>query len=361
MLEIDHVTVDIQRTHILDNVNLSVKKGEVVVLLGPNGAGKSTLLQVAAGLKTPSRGRIFFTDAPEMKDLEFRRKISTVFQSPLLLSDTVEKNIACGLHFRGESRQVINERVNTWMEKLHISHLAKRQAHSLSGGEAQRVSLARAFCLETDLILMDEPFSSLDAPTKRELVSDLRRVFFETNQTCLYVTHDLEEALTLADRVAVIINGQIHQCETAQKVFLQPATPEVARFVGVDNVIPGKVTAVQDQLLKISCEDSTIEAIGDFQIGSEVFFCLRPEDITIIPVTSMGQASSARNKVVGKISQIILQGPFARIILDAGYKLTALLTYPSVQELSLREGDTVQAVFKTTAIHLLPAGKKSLN
>lgn len=359
MLEIKNISVMIDKNPILDGVDFTVDKGEVLVLLGPNGAGKSTLLQTAAGLLKPTSGKIVFSDRPSLDELAYRRRISTVFQSPLLLSDTVENNIACGLRFRGFSRTEIRTRVQLWMNKLHISHLARRQAHTLSGGEAQRVSLARAFCLETELILMDEPFSSLDTPTRRELVSELRHVFSETNQTCLYVTHDLEEALALADRIAVIIDGKIHQLDSSQNVFLRPATPEVARFVGVDNVIPGRVIANKEGLLQIESAGSLIEAVGDYRQGSQVFVCLRPEDITLLPITAIDQASSARNRLNSKITQINLQGPFARIQLDAGAQLTCLVTYPSVKEMDLKIGDQVQAVFKTTAIHLLPAGKKS--
>lgn len=359
MLEIKKLSINIEKSTILENVDLTISKGEVLVLLGPNGAGKSTLLQAAAGLIKPSEGKIIFSDHPLLQDLEYRRRISTVFQSPLLLTDTVENNIACGLQFRGYPRKEIKVKVHKWMDKLHISHLAKRQARTLSGGEAQRVSLARAFCLETELILMDEPFSALDTPTRRELISELRNVFSETDQTCLYVTHDLEEALTLADRIAVIINGKVHQLDTAQNVFIHPATPEVARFMGVENIIPGKVVSQKDQLLQIDSGGNLIEAIGEFNVGNHLFICLRPEDITLVPLTNAGQPSSARNRVNGKITQIILQGPFARILLDAGFPMTCLITYPSVQEMGLQVGAVVQAVFKTTAIHLLPAGKTS--
>lgn len=360
MLEIHDVSVAYENKPILQEINLSVNKGEVLVLLGPNGAGKSTLLQVAAGLQKPTSGSVFFSEDPALTGLDYRRRISTVFQSALLLSDTVENNIACGLRFRGAPNHLIRQKVNFWMDKLHISHLAKRRANTLSGGEAQRVSLARAFCLETELILMDEPFSSLDTPTRRELINDLRSVFSETNQTCLYVTHDLEEALTLADRIAVIIDGRIHQLEPAQTVFAHPCTPEVARFMGVENIIPGTVVDNKDRLLQIRSEKAIIEAIGEFKVGSDVFICLRPEDITLLPGSDAGQPSSARNRLLCTIERINLQGPFARIQVEAGLHLTALVTYPSVREMDLNVGDKVYASFKTTAIHLLPAGKSSV-
>jgi tungstate transport system ATP-binding protein len=275
------------------------------------------------------------------------------------MSDTVENNVACGLKFRGDSPKAIREKVDFWMEQLHISQLRKRRAKTLSGGEAQRVSLARAFCLETELVLMDEPFSALDAPTRQELLDDLRGLFSKTHQTCIYVTHDLEEGLTLADRIAVLFNGKLHQLDTAQAVFAKPATRDVAAFMGVDNIIPGRVAGARQGLLQIQSDHSMIEAAGNLKPGAEVYVCLRPEDITLFPADSGSTASTARNRIRCAITHLGHQGPFIRIQLDAGFKLVALVTRPSAQEMGLEVGKEVDAVFKATAIHLLPAGKKA--
>jgi tungstate transport system ATP-binding protein len=359
LLEIKNVSLSLEKAVILDRVNLSVEKGEVLVLLGPNGAGKSTLLQIAAGLLKPTSGSVYFTAAPDLHDLAYRRKISTVFQSPLLLSDTVENNVACGLKFRGDPPKEIREKVDLWMEQMHISHLRKRRAKTLSGGEAQRVSLARAFCLETELVLMDEPFSALDAPTRQELLDDLRSLFSRTRQTCMYVTHDLEEGLTLADRIAILFNGKLHQLDTAHEVFTRPSTREVASFMGVDNIIHGKVVGNQKGLLQIQSDHSLIEAVGNLKTGAAVYVCLRPEDITLFPAGRESSPSTARNRIRCTITHLGHQGPFIRIQLDAGFKLVALVTRPSAQELGLEVGREVEAAFKATAIHLLPAGKNA--
>lgn len=338
---------------------MCVNQGEVLVILGPNGAGKSTLLQVAAGLRKPTAGRVYFSEAPDLNDLAYRRKISTVFQSPLLLTDTVEGNVACGLKFRGYSKNEIKSRVQNAMELLHIGNLAKRRARILSGGEAQRVSLARAFCLQTEMILMDEPFSALDAPTRQELIDDLREILSQTNQTCMYVTHDLEEGLTLADRIAVLFNGKLHQLDTTHEVFAHPSTPEVAAFMGVENIIPGMVVGSREGLLQIQAADSMIEAAGSCKTGTGVFICLRPEDITLYPLDKEVSPSTARNRVKCTVTHLNRQGPFIRVQLDAGYRLIALITRPSAQEMGLEVGRELLGVFKTTAVHLLPAGKRS--
>jgi len=353
LLEIHNLLVKADQTVILDLPELVVEKNEVLVVVGPNGAGKSTLLQVVAGLKRASRGSVKFKDSPELVDLVYRRKISTVYQSPLLLSGTVESNIASGLNFRGINQQEIRKRVDYWMDQLHISHLAKRRSGSLSGGEAQRVSLARAFCLETELILMDEPFSALDTPTQQELLRDLREIFTRTNQTCIYVTHDLEEGLAIGDRVAVLFKGQLHQLDKVSHVFSHPNTPEVAAFVGVENIIPGKVERKQEDLVQVRANGSLFDVVSGLEPGTPVFICLRPEDITLYNVSEEVKPSSARNRLRCRVTQLINQGPLTRVHLEAGFNLTALVTRPSAKEMDLQAGKEVIAVFKSTAIHLI--------
>jgi tungstate transport system ATP-binding protein len=358
LLEIRNLVVKADKNAILDIPELQVKKGEVLVLLGANGAGKSTLLSIAAGLKKPTSGTIHFSQNSHLSDLEYRRKVSTVFQTPLLLTDNVENNVASGLRFRGMKQKEIKARVEHWLDLFHILHLAKRQAKDLSGGEAQRVSLARAFCLETELILMDEPFSALDAPTRQELIVDLRQIFARTNQTCIYVTHDLEEALTIGDRIAVLFKGRMHQLGRTQDVFNHPATLEVASFMGVENIIPGIVSEqIEKDLLQIQADHATIEVVGNLPIGAPVFICLRPEDITLYPVDPAIQPSSARNHLSCRIVSLINQGPLVKVHLNAGFNLTALITRPSAHELGIKVGKIVTATFKATAIHLVVVNK----
>ncbi|NMB53927.1 MAG: ABC transporter ATP-binding protein [Leptolinea sp.] len=358
LLEIRGLVLKAGKSTLLDLPSLDVYKNEVLILLGPNGAGKSTLLRAAAGLMKPTSGYIRFADEPQLTELEYRRKVSTVFQSPLLLSDTVSGNIATGLAFRGLSKNEIRERVDHWMDLLHITHLQNRRAKVLSGGEAQRVSLARAFCLETELILMDEPFSAVDAPTRQELLEDLRNILSKTNQTCIYVTHDIDEALTIGDRVGVMFAGNLHQVGPVQSTFDHPKTPEVAAFMGVGNIIPGVVSGIKDDVLAILSGDVTLEATGQLPAGSNVFICLRPEDITLYSADEEIRPSTARNRLLCRITGMFNQGSLIRIELDAGINLIALVTRPSVEELGLKVGKNVYAVFKASAIHLLPARSK---
>lgn len=360
ILLIKDLLVKAEEDTLLDLPELMVEKDEVLVVVGPNGAGKSTLLQVIAGLKKPSRGGVTFIDRPDLSELAYRRRISTVYQSPLLLSGTVESNIASGLKFRGVKEKEIHRRVAHWMDQLHISHLAQRRSNTLSGGEAQRVSLARAFCLETELILMDEPFSALDNPTQQELLRDLRDIFSSTNQTCIYVTHDLEEGLAIGDRVAVFFNGRLHQLDTISHVFSRPVTPEVAAFVGVENIIPGRVERTLEDLAQVRANGSLFDVVSRLAPGTPVFVCLRPEDITLYNLSEEVKPSSARNRLTCRVTQLVQQGPLTRIHLEAGFALTALVTRPSAHEMDLQVGKEVVAVFKSTAIHLIESSNAAI-
>jgi len=210
-----------------------VRKGEVLALIGPNGSGKSTLLLVLACLLKAERGEIIFDERPlsQWKALEYRRRISFVFQAPLLLDMTVADNVALGLKFRGLQKDKIRARVGHWLEQLGIESLAKRRAGELSGGEAQRVSLARAFVLDPELILLDEPFSALDPPAHSKLLGDLAALLAVDHRTAIIVTHNLKDASELGDRVAVIIGGRLRQIGSAGQIKAKPADEEVAAFL----------------------------------------------------------------------------------------------------------------------------------
>src|SRR5215216_240301 len=213
--------------------SLDINHGETLAVVGPNGAGKSTLLLALAHLLEPARGEINFDGRSlnEWDELEYRRKISFVFQAPLLMDMTVEQNVGLGLKFRGAAKQEIQERVEKWMKHLGIESLSKRRAGQLSGGEAQRVSLARAFVLEPELLLLDEPFAALDPPTHAKLLDDLSALLKEDHRTAVFVTHNLREATKLSHRIAVIVGGVLRQVVTANQIKSRPADETVAAFL----------------------------------------------------------------------------------------------------------------------------------
>jgi len=213
--------------------HLAIQTGEVLAVVGPNGAGKSTLLLTLARLLKPERGEILFNgqQASAESDTVYRRRIALVMQDPLLFDASVFENVGSGLRFRGISRDEIRRKVPLWLERLGVGHLAKRRAGQLSGGEAQRVSLARALVLEPQLLLLDEPFSALDPPTRSRLLDDLGLLLKETATTTVFVTHDLSEAAQLAGRMAVIIGNRLRQVGDPEVVLASPADEEVAGFV----------------------------------------------------------------------------------------------------------------------------------
>ncbi len=233
MIQIRDVLIQRNGLHALRIDSLEVQRGETLTVVGPNGAGKSTLLLALACLLKPSQGEIFY-DGKSLKDwdeLAYRRKISLVFQAPLLMDMTVEQNVALGLKFRGLPREEIAQRAGKWMKQLGVESLSKRRASQLSGGEAQRVSLARALVLEPELLLLDEPFSALDPPTRAKLIDDLSSLLKAHQRTAVFVTHNLNEAAKLSHRIAVIVGGVLRQVGTAGQIKSEPADETVAAFL----------------------------------------------------------------------------------------------------------------------------------
>lgn len=366
VIEIRDLAIHREGRAILAVERLEIARGETLAVIGPNGAGKSTLLLALAGLLPPEGGQFLFHGQPTRPwaELAYRRRIALVLQEPLLLDASVADNVAAGLRFRGLPRGEVQSRVAEWLERLGIAHLRQRPAHKLSGGEAQRASLARALALHPELLLLDEPFSALDAPTRARLLDDFQALLRATHTTTVMVTHDLDEALRLGDRAAVILAGRLHQAGPPEEVFTMPADAEVAAFVGVETLIPGRVSAAREGLALVAAHGFQLEALGEIEPGRSVWLCLRPEDVTLwkaLPptITSRGgemEAGSARNRLAGTILRLTPQGPLVRVTLDCGFPLVSLVTRTSAQEMDLAEGQRVTATFKASAAHLIVRG-----
>lgn len=333
---------------------LQVAEGEVLAVIGPNGAGKSTFLLALARLLRPVQGRITFRGKPleTLGELDYRRRIALVLQEPLLLDTSVFENVAAGLRYRRLPKSEVNLRVGEWLTRLGVAHLSDRRARRLSGGEAQRVSLARAFAIQPEILLLDEPFSALDAPTRMRLLEDFQSLLAETPVTTLFITHDLDEALLLGDRVAVLLGGRLRQVGPPEDVFNAPADEDVAAFVGVETVIPGRVIESVEGVLVVEAGELHLEAVGEATPGRLVLLCLRPEDVTIWPKDG-SPSSSARNRLAGRVVRTAPQGPLVRVSVDCGFPLVALVTRASARELDLSEGKPVTAAFKASAVHVI--------
>ena len=230
-------------TAALAGIDLSVRSGELLALLGPSGSGKTTLLRTIAGLERPSSGSIFFGEQDASRKTVQERRVGFVFQHYALFRHmTVEQNVGYGLRVRPRtarpSSSEIASRVRDLLDLVQLSGLAERYPAQLSGGQRQRVALARALAVEPQVLLLDEPFGALDAKVRRELRRWLRDIHDRTGHTTLFVTHDQEEALELADRVAILSAGRIEQVGTADQIYDHPASPFVFNFIGESARLP---------------------------------------------------------------------------------------------------------------------------
>jgi tungstate transport system ATP-binding protein len=253
LLEVQELVVTRANRQILAIEGLTIRRGETLAIVGPNGAGKSTLLLVLAGLLRPDRGSIVFDGAPTVpaSELAYRRRIGLVFPAPLLLSTSVFGNVAAGLRFRGVGAAETRRRVEHWLDRLAIAHLRDRPASQLSSGEAQRTSLARALVLEPQMLLLDEPFVVLDTTTRAQLLDDFERVGAEGSATRVLVTHHVHEALRLGDRLAVLLEGRIRQCDVPERVMASPVDAEVAALVRTEARVRGHIVASEDGLVVV--------------------------------------------------------------------------------------------------------------
>ena len=337
--------------------SVEVLPNEVLVIIGPNGSGKTTLVLCLALLMKPDKGSIAFrgevvTDSRQT--LQIRRRTAVVFQEALLLNSSVWNNVTMGLKFRGVKKEEAKARAQRWLERFGVNHLAQRQAKTLSGGEAKRVSLARAFALEPEVLFLDEPFEGLDSPTRQSLTSDFESVLRETKTSTVMVTHDRNEALILADRVAVLINGTLRQIGRPNEIFNYPIDEEVASFVEAGNIMHGSIIAQTEGLALVDIDGQQLEVVSGLPTGTKVTMFLHDDDITLSLQSRQNNPSSARNQLTGKVIKAIPLGSQIRVTVDCGIPLVSVITRRSWEEMGLSLGQTVTMSFKASALHLIP-------
>ena len=332
----------------LKNVSFSVNKGEHFIILGPTAAGKTLILETIAGFYIPHKGRILLDGKNITRIPPEKRKIGFVYQDYSLFPHmTVEENVAFGLKMQKLPKREIESKVQSIIDSMGISYIQKRLPSTLSGGEQQRVALARSLVIDPEILLLDEPLSALDPRTRESLIDELKRIHESRHTTTIHVTHDQDEALALADRIGVIMNGELVQVDTPYAIFNEPVSEEIASFVGVENVIKGKIISNEDGMVVVETGDYKIRALSNFNKGKVNVF-IRPENIILSKVKL---ESSARNCIVGKISKINQFGATFRVYMDNG--LSALVTKHAIEDLGLISGKKVYASFKATAIHLI--------
>ena len=339
---------------ILGNVNLRIDRGEVFALIGPTGAGKTTLLRLIDLIDVPTSGKIYFdgVDTAESAKvrLEMRRRMAFVLQKPVVFNLSVYDNIAYGLKWRGIVGSRLRERVSNILEMVGLSADKNRNARTLSGGEVQRVAIARAIAIGPEVLLLDEPTANLDPISASRIEELITSIIQHYATTIIMATHDLSQGQRLADRVSVLMNGELLQTGNSRDVFTSPRNREVAEFVGVENIIDGVIVSSEDKVVTIDSGGRFIEAIADYATDEEVCACVRPEEITL---ALSKVSSSARNSFEGEITWVVSMGPLTRVEIDCGFPLVALVTKRSAEEMGLAKGKKVYAAFKATGVHVI--------
>jgi putative spermidine/putrescine transport system ATP-binding protein len=300
-VQFDGVVKEYGTTRVLHGVDLDIAPGEFVSLLGPSGCGKTTALRVLAGLERATAGAIRLGGKDVSNVPTNKRDIGMVFQSYSLFPHLrVAENVAFGLRRRGVAKAEAARRSLDALELVGLGHLADRYPHQLSGGQQQRVALARALVTEPRVLLLDEPLSALDAKVRVQLRDEIRRIQLRLGITTVFVTHDQEEALAVSDRIAVMNAGRIEQIGTPEDLYLRPATPEVAAFVGVSSVVPGVVSGGALTVWGAPLPLQSAAADG------EVDVFLRPENVRLVSADASG--------VDGVVQESTFLGSFRRTL-----------------------------------------------
>jgi len=336
----------------IDDISFDVSEAEYFVLLGESGVGKTVLLETIAGLLYPDAGQGFLAGKEITNEKIQKRRIALVYQDQALFPHlSVRRNVAYGVRNRRQACSVVRERINKIASDVGISELLDRSPKTLSCGEAQRVALARALATEPLCLLLDEPMSSLDVQARSGIRALLRKIH-RKGQTVVHVTHDYEEAVSLASRIAVMEQGRITQVGTTHDVFTHPKSEFVARFVGIRNVFKGKLTRSlggESGMAEFITEGVTFAILTDAGNGAGSIL-LRGEDIT---VSNIQPKTSARNAFEGIIVDIEPARLGCNVLIDIGVKVCACITTGSAEALNLTCGEKVWSVFKASALRFL--------
>ncbi|MGW4421210.1 ABC transporter ATP-binding protein [Streptosporangium sp. NPDC004631] len=320
MLQITGVSRRFGDVMALSEVSLEIRQGEFFALLGPSGCGKTTLLRILAGFEFPDSGTVTLDGADLLGRAAHRRPVNLMFQSYALFPHmTVAKNVAYGLEREKLPRTEIRERVAEVLEKVGLNAMATRKPQQLSGGQRQRVALARAIVKRPRVLLLDEPLSALDKKVRAEMQLELKRLQNEVGITFVVVTHDQEEAMSLADRIAVFNAGRVEQVDAPVELYERPRTPFVAGFVGASNLFPGTVRAGG-----LSCEGlGVLPGVSDLAEGASALLAVRPERLGLA-----GGDAPARGEGVlrGKVADVSFYGGVSHIsVLVAGHPTPILV------------------------------------
>jgi iron(III) transport system ATP-binding protein len=350
----DHITKRFGHTVALDDINLEIRPGELFFLLGPSGCGKSTLLRLVAGLHEPTAGRVWFNDRDVTALGTEKRNAVMCFQSYALWPHmSVAENVRFGLKVRGMSRADQDARLAEVLRLVQMDAYADRKPNQLSGGQQQRVALARALAVNPDCLLLDEPLSNLDAKLRHEMRGEIRRICKTAGEggfTTIYVTHDQKEALSVADRIAVLRAGKLVQVGTPGELYHKPVDSFVADFIGHTNLIPGTITARAGALLHLSTPAGPVLATaanfansgngdgngdgppaGGFPVAvasPEVFISIRPEQMRVAARNGDADPTPRPNRFLGRVVETTFLGEASEHVLEVGPQRLKVVSAP---------------------------------
>lgn len=315
----------------LDHVSIEAKDKELVTLLGPSGCGKTTTLRIIAGLIKPDTGRVYFGDQDVTDIPSHKRNIGFVFQKVALFPHmNVYKNIAFGLKMRKVPKEEIDKRVKEVLRLVGMEGFENRMPSQLSGGQAQRIEIARVLATDPDVLLLDEPLGHLDAKLRESLKYEIRRIQRETGKTAIFVTHDQAEAFAISDRIYVMSNGKVEQVGSPIELYLSPRSEFVAEFIGISNFLEGKILEISDKRLIIEAENglslisNEMPNIDEYSENERVLISIRPEDIEFIQSI---QGNSEYNVFEGVIDEATFLGDTTRLLVTFGSKVMKVHEY----------------------------------
>jgi spermidine/putrescine transport system ATP-binding protein len=357
-VRLDGVTKRFGEFTAVREMRLDIPRGEFFTMLGPSGCGKTTTLRMVAGFEEPSEGRVLLDGEDVTGRPAFKRSTNTVFQSYALFPHlSVEKNVAFGLQRKRLDKSEIQRRVSEELERVGLGAEAKRRPAQLSGGQQQRVALARALVNRPAVLLLDEPLGALDLKLRKQLQVELKRIQREVGITFIYVTHDQEEALTMSDRIAVMNRGVIEQLGEPEEIYERPRTTFVAGFIGVSNLMPGKlVSANGDTSLRLDAGPTVRTSdLGGAQVGERCHAVVRPEKLGL--ERAEAPASSDRASVDGRVESSLYMGTATQMIvrLGDGTRMTVLVPNADVEvrhELPAA-GDAARLSWSPENIHIV--------
>ena len=322
----------------VDDVSIEIRDGELLALLGPSGCGKTTTLRMIAGFVAPTSGTVKFGERDVTRVPVHKRNVGMVFQGYALFPHlTVAKNVEFGLRVRGWDKPKITARVAEMLRWVQLEALAERQPRALSGGQQQRVALARAMANEPDVLLLDEPFSALDAKLRTQMRTEIRELQRQAGITSVFVTHDQEEAMAIADRIGVMNHGKLEQLGSAEDLYKRPVSRFVAGFIGKCNFIEGRVTGPG----RFEAANGHALQFTGQHAGGPAALCFRPEHALLAQYAAPGNSLSVTVKAVTYL------GPVTEydLISEAGDKL--LVSASSTGEAAPQEGDKVSLTWRT--------------